>query len=133
MKQTRFWVTTLLIAALGVNSSLSDSAYAAGKTASKLEQEAAKIFRKIGIGPEQSEAYVTLYEEFLKSRNMQVRRVINSRSGEELVVMAKKRSRRAANQSVKKMRSVLTDQQLKYYKEYLDLVNEIFLRDAGLR
>ena len=47
--------------------------------------------------------------------------------------MAKKRARRAANKSVKKMRAVLTEQQLKYYEEYLDLVNQIFLREAGLR
>ena len=62
---------TLLVAALGVNYGVMPTAHAAS-SASKLEKEAAKVFRKIGIGPEQSEAYVTLYEDFLKSRNMQV-------------------------------------------------------------
>ena len=98
-----------------------------------LDVEAGKAFRKIGIGPNQAEAYAKLYEDFLRSRNMQVRRVINSRSGEEVPVMAKKRARRAANKSVKNMRAVLTEQQLKYYAEYLELANKIFLRDAGLR
>ena len=101
--------------------------------ADNLQQEAGKVFRKIGIGPEQSEAYSRLYEQFLKQRNMQVRRVLNSRSGDEVPVMARKRVRRAANKSVKDMEAVLTEQQLKYYAEYLELANKIFLRDAGLR
>ena len=95
--------------------------------------KANKAFRKIGVGPDQAEAYAKLYEEFLRSRNMQVRRVINSRTGEEVPVMAKKRARRAAKKSVKSMRAVLTEQQCKDYAEYLELANEVFLRDAGLR
>ena len=101
--------------------------------ADNLQKEAAKVFRKIGIGPEQSESYAQLYEVFLKNRNMQVRRVLNTRSGEEVPVMARKRVRRAAKKSVKQMHAVLTEQQIKYYEEYLELANQIFLRDAGLR
>ena len=101
--------------------------------ADNLQQEAAKVFRKIGIGPEQSEGYTRLYEQFLRNRNMQVRRVLNSRSGEEVPVMARKRVRRAASKSVKQMRAVLTEQQIRYYEEYLELANKIFLREAGLR
>lgn len=98
-----------------------------------LESDARRAFRKIGIGPEQADAYAQLYEEFLRSRNMQMRRVLNSRSGEELPVIAKKRARRAAKKSVKQMREVLTEEQIEYYEAYLELDNQLFLREAGLR
>ena len=95
--------------------------------------DARRVFRKIGIGPDQSEAYSELYEKFVSNRDMQMRRVLNTRSGEEVPVMAKKRARRAAKKSVKEMRAVLSDDQLKYYEEYLELNNKIYLREAGLR
>ncbi len=98
-----------------------------------LESDARRAFRKIGIGPEQAEPYAVLYEEFLRNRNMQMRRVLNSRSGEELPVIARKRARRAAKKSVKQMREVLTEQQLEYYEAYLEIETKIFLREAGLR
>jgi hypothetical protein len=47
-----------------------------------LDYEAGKMFRKIGIGPEQAEPYALVYEEFLKSRNSQVRRALKIRPGE---------------------------------------------------
>lgn len=98
-----------------------------------LDVEAGKMFRKIGIGPEQAEPYAVLYEEFLKSRNAQVRRALKNASGEDANVMAKKRCRRAAKKSLKKMGAVLTEHQLEYYEQYLELANKVFLRDAGLR
>ena len=98
-----------------------------------VDADARRAFRKIGIGPEQAEAYAQLYDEFLRSRNMQMRRVLNSHSGEELPVIARKRARRAAKKSVKQMRAVLTEDQLEYYEAYLELNNQIFLREAGLR
>ena len=98
-----------------------------------LDSDARRAFRKIGIGPEQAEPYAALYEEFLRNRNMQMRRVLNSRSGEEVPVMARKRARRAAKKSVKQMREVLTEQQLEYYEAYLEIETKIFLREAGLR
>jgi hypothetical protein len=101
--------------------------------AASVETKAAKTFRKIGVGPEQTEAYAELYEKFLKSRNSQVRRVLKNAQGEQVSVMAKKKARRAANQSVKKMGAVLTELQLKYYAQYLEITNQIFLREAGLR
>lgn len=101
--------------------------------AASLETKAAKTFRKIGVGPEQTEAYAELYEKFLKSRNSQVRRVLKNAQGEQVSVMAKKKARRAARQSVKKMDTVLTELQLKYYAQYLEITNQIFLREAGLR
>ena len=93
----------------------------------------AKAFRKIGVGPEQTEAYAILYEKFLSSRNSQIRRVLNSSSGEELPVKVKKKARRAAKKSVKQMAAVLTEQQLEYYEAYLEVANKLFLREAGLR
>ncbi len=101
----------------------------------QLDVQAGKMFRKIGIGPQQAEPYAVLYEEFLKSRNSQVRRAMKNASGEDANVMAKKRARRAAKKSVKKMRkrAVLTEHQLEYYEQYLELANKVFLRDAGLR
>ncbi len=48
-------------------------------------------------------------------------------------VKAKKAARRAARKSVKEMADVLTDLQLKYYEEYLEVANKLFLREAGLR
>ncbi len=101
--------------------------------ADKLAQEVNSAFRKIGVGPEQIEPYTQLYEKFLLDRNMQVRRVMNNRMGEQLTVLARKRSARAARKSVKQMRVVLTDDQLKYYEEYLELANKLFIREAGLR
>jgi hypothetical protein len=98
-----------------------------------LDNKAAKAFGKIGLGPEQAEAFSTVHESFLKKRNMQMRRVLNSRSGEEVNVVAKKKARLSAKRAVKDMQGVLTDLQLKYYAEYLELANEVFLRDAGLR
>ena len=62
-----------------------------------------------------------------------VRRVLAGTSGEQVPVMAKKKVRRAAKKSVKQMRAVLTEHQLVYYEEYLELANRIFLREAGLR
>ena len=101
--------------------------------AASLEAKAAKTFRKIGVGPEQTEAYAELYEKFLKSRNSQVRRALKNAQGEQVSVMAKKKARRAAKQSVKNMGVVLTELQLKYYEQYLEVTNQIFLREAGLR
>ena len=101
--------------------------------AGKLEEQANSALRKIGIGPNQAEAYAQLYEAFLRNRNSQIRRVLNSRSGEEVSVVARKRAQRAARKSVKQMRAVLSDHQLEYYEEYLKYANQIFLRDAGLR
>lgn len=98
-----------------------------------LDYEAEKMFSKIGIGPEQAEPYAVLYEEFLRSRNSQVRRVLKNATGEDSNVMAKKRARRAAKKSVKNMEAVLTDLQIEYYEQYLELANKVFLRDAGLR
>jgi hypothetical protein len=98
-----------------------------------LDYEAGKMFRKIGISSEQAEPYALVYEKFLKSRNSQVRRALNNSTGGDQPVMAKKRARRAAKKSVKKMGAVLTEHQLEYYEQYLDLANKVFLRDAGLR
>lgn len=97
------------------------------------EAEANRAYRKIGVGPEQADAYARVYEEFLRSRNMQIRRLLNSRTGEEVPVLARKRVRRAARKSVKKMAAVLTEHQLVYYEEFLEKANEIYLREAGLR
>ena len=99
----------------------------------KLDVAAGKAFRKIGIGPEQAEAYAALYEAFIRNRNSQIRRVLNNNSGSgEVPFMAKKRARRAAKKSVKKMQAVLSEQQLKLYADYLKLDNEAFLHRAGL-
>lgn len=101
--------------------------------AANLDREAHKAFRKIGVGPTQTENFAQLYEEFLSYRASQIRRVLNNRAGEEVPVVAKKKARRAAKKSVKQMRAILTEQQLEYYEEYLELDNRIFLRNAGLR
>lgn len=101
--------------------------------AASLDREAQKVFRKIGIGPEQTEPFAQVYEQFLSYRASQIRRVLNGRVGEEVPVVAKKKARRAAKKSVKQMRAILTEQQLKYYEEFLELDNRIFLRNAGLR
>ena len=101
--------------------------------AGSLEQEASKAFRKIGIGPNQTDRFTVLYDEFLKNRNMQIRRMLNGNSGQEANVLAKKRVRRSAKKSVKQMAEVLDEDQLKYYAEYLEAANKVFLRDAGLR
>ena len=98
-----------------------------------LENEAAKAFRKIGVGPEQTLRYADLYEKFLKRRNSNVRRTIYKYYGEELPIQARKAARRAARKSVKDMAEVLTPLQLEYYETYLELANKMFLRDAGLR
>jgi len=98
-----------------------------------LDSEAGRALRKIGIGPEQSEAFSKEFAKFLRSRNMQVRRVLKNHTGGEVSVMARKRVRRAANKSVKQMRSVLSEKQIKYYEQYLEKSNKIFLRDAGLK
>ena len=102
--------------------------------ADSLAQKVNKAFSKIGIGPEQAEAYSLLYDEFLKSRNMAIRRVLKNEAGESVAVLARKRIKRAAKKSVRKMKSkkVLTEQQLKFYAQYLDLANQLFLREAGL-
>jgi len=123
----RHWLWGLLASAL-----LSALAVQTLEAAS-LDREAAKAFRKIGISAEQADAYSKLYDDFLRSRASQVRREMKNRTGSELPVMAKKKAQRAARKSVKKMRAVLSELQLKYYEEYLDLANQIFLRDAGLR
>ena len=102
-------------------------------TAASLENEAAKAFRKIGVGPEQTLRYADLYEKFLKRRNSNVRRAMNKYYGEELPIQARKAARRAARKSVKDMTEVLTPLQLEYYETYLELANKVFLRDAGLR
>lgn len=99
----------------------------------KLEREVGKAFSRIGIGPHQTEAYSVLYEKFLKKRNAAMRKVRNRSSGEEVGVKAKKAARRAAKKSVKEMADVLTELQLKYYEEYLEAANKLFLREAGLR
>ncbi len=101
--------------------------------AGSLEQDAFKVYRKIGVGPTQTEPFTQLYEEFVRYRNGQMRRVLNSRTGEEVSVVAKKKARRAAKKSVKKMRAVLSEEQLVYYAEYLELDNQIYLRNNGLR
>ena len=104
-----------------------------GVQAATLDEQVAKAFSKIGIGPEQAEAFSQQHEVFLKRRNMQMRRVLNSRSGEEVSVMAKKKARLTAKRAVKKMQGIISELQIRYYAEYLELANEQFLRDAGLR
>ena len=101
--------------------------------ADRLERDVNKALSRIGVAPEQVEAFQLVYNDFLQNRNMQVRRVLNSRRGEELPVMVRKRVNRAARKSVKAMREVLDSQQLEYYERYLELANELFIRDAGLR
>ena len=101
--------------------------------ADKLAHEANKAFRKIGISPSQTEPYAVQYEKYLKSRNMAVRRVLNKSAGGEVSVKARKAVNRAAKRAVKKMKGILTEQQLKYYEEYLLAANKVFLRDSGLR
>lgn len=120
----RRWVGCLLFLGLLATS---------GVQAATLDDQVAKAFSKIGIGPEQAEAFSQQHEAFLKARNMQMRRVLNSHSGEEVSVVAKKKARLSAKRAVKKMRGILSDLQMKYYAEYLALANEQFLRDAGLR
>ena len=56
-----------------------------------LDVEAGRALGKIGIGPEQAEAFSAEFDRFLRSRNMQVRRVLKNHSGEEVNVMARKR------------------------------------------
>ena len=107
--------------------------FAGMANSASLESEAGRALSKIGIGPEQSEAFSKEFDKFLRSRNMQVRRVLKNHSGGEVNVMARKRVRRAAKKSVKQMRSVLSEDQIKYYEEYLEKSNKIFLRDAGLK
>ena len=117
----RVWVVLLCLLLTG------------GVQAATLDEQVAKAFSKIGIGPEQAEAISQQHEVFLKRRNMQMRRVLNSRSGEEVSVMAKKKARLTAKRAVKKMQGILSELQIRYYAEYLELANEQFLRDAGLR
>ncbi len=107
--------------------------FAGMANSASLDSEASRALRKIGIGPEQSEAFSKEFDKFLRSRNMQVRRVLKNHTGGEVSVMARKRVRRAANKSVKQMRGVLSENQIKYYEEYLEKSNKIFLRDAGLK
>lgn len=101
--------------------------------AEPLDQRAGKAFRRIGIGPHQTEAYATAYEEFLKKRSSSVRRVVNRSQGEEVPVKAKKAARRAAKRSMKDMEKILTPKQLELYAEYIELDNQQFIRAAGLR
>ena len=101
--------------------------------AKSLESRAGKAFSRIGLGQAQSEPYSVVYEKFLKRRNSNLRRMLNRNAGEAVAVLAKKTVRRAAKKSVKNMAGVLTPLQLKYYAEYLELANELFLRVSGLR
>jgi len=124
------WIVNVLAVSLLLGVGLG---WPAPSQAASLDWEAQKVFRKIGIGPDQAEDYARLYEQFLSYRASQIRRVMNSHTGEELPVMVKKKARRAAKKSVKQMRAVLSEQQLQFYEQYLELANRIFLRDAGLR
>ncbi len=101
--------------------------------ADELARDVNKTFSKIGIGPEQIDRYTQLYDDFLRARNQAVRRVLNSNSGESVPVLVRKRVGRVAKKSVKQMSDVLTEQQLKYYEQYLELANKLFLRESGLR
>ncbi len=101
--------------------------------ADSLDREARKAFRRIGIGPEQAEAYAIMYEEFLSKRYAFVRRTMHRSSGEEVPVKVKMAAARAARRSIKDMKKVLNEKQLEYYEAYIKLDNKQFLRDTGLR
>ena len=64
--------------------------------ADSLDREARKAFRRIGIGPEQTEAYAIIYEKFLSKRYAFVRRTMNRSFGEEVPVKVKMAAARAA-------------------------------------
>ena len=100
--------------------------------AESLDRRTQKAFSRIGIGPDQAEQYSEIFEQFLKKRNSYVRRVLN-RQSEGTPVKARKAANRAAKWSVKEMRKVLDEDQMKYYEEYVELANRVFVRDAGLR
>ena len=101
--------------------------------ADSLDSQLLKAYRKIGVGPDQTEAYAVAYEKFLKKRNAYVRRALHRASGEEVPVKTKKAAARAARGSMKVMRKVLSEHQLEYFEQYVKLSNKQFLRDAGLR
>ncbi|MGK0260422.1 MAG: hypothetical protein ACI96M_003869 [Candidatus Azotimanducaceae bacterium] len=101
--------------------------------AKSLASETGRAFSKIGISQSQSEPYSVKYEEFQKRRDSTIRRVLNRNSGEGVAVKAKKAIRRDAKKSVKDMASILSPLQLKYYAEYVELANKLYLRESGLR
>ena len=101
--------------------------------AETLDARTAKAFRRIAIAPEQTEAWVQTYEQFLRDRNEQITRALDRAEKDNVPGLARRRANQAAKRSVWAMRSVLSEEQLKHYAAYLELANELFLREAGLR
>ena len=119
--------------AAGALAGISAVALPQAAQAETLDAKTAKAFRRIAIAPDQTDAWVQTYEQFLRDRNEQITRVLDRSDEAKRRAMARKRANQAAKRSVWAMRSVLSEEQLRHYSVYLELANELFLREAGLR
>lgn len=101
-------------------------------TAATLDSKVNRALSRIGVGPEQANAFAEVMESVDRRRNSQARRAINNRDGADLREYLKKRLRREGRRATREMRNVLSEDQIPYFERYIKLSNDKFLRDAGL-
>ena len=100
--------------------------------AAPLDRRLRRALSRIGVGPEQADAFARLMSQVERRRQSQLRRALNNRDGTDLREYLKKRLRREAKRAVRLSKEILHEDQLGYFEEYLKLSNEKFLIDVGL-
>ena len=86
---------------------------------------------KTAVTTEQYDAFREVLREYHEARNGATRRV--SRQGGDIPTRVARDLRRLASRTLKDMEDILQPEQLAHMEKYLELANEQYMTQAGLR